>query len=35
MAEAAALALAAAIINLLNIHEVSFLTDNQTLVNFF
>lgn len=35
MAEAAALALAAAVTKILNISEISFLTDSQVLVNFF
>jgi len=35
MAEAAAMATAATIIRLLNMNQVSFLTDNQALVNFF
>lgn len=35
MAKAAAMATAATIIRLLNMNQVSFLTDNQALVNFF
>lgn len=35
MAEAAGLALTAAIVNLLNLNQITFLTDNQIMVNFF
>jgi len=35
MAEAAALALAAAVTETLNVHHINFLSDNQQLVHFF